>query len=76
MCSLHGCLCVEWASYGLGHLSNYHTLLPQKNKNIHYFVPGNSHVLLFPTTVLCESLAQDGTGAPAERARCFKKIWS
>lgn len=32
--------------------------------NIHYFVPGNMHVPLFPTTVECEVLAQDGTGAP------------
>lgn len=32
--------------------------------NSHYFVPGNIHVPLFPPTVVCKVLAQDGTGAP------------
>ncbi len=80
-CHLHGCLRVEWCSYGFGQFKHlkphyYHAM------TIHYY-HRNKHsllcswkcvnVLLFPTTMACEVLAQDGTGVPAEMVGCFLK---
>lgn len=56
---------------------NYHTLLPQKQTFTNLFLE-ISMCCFPPTTVVWEVLAQNGTGASAERVRCFlrRSQWS